>query len=175
MNALKSSIGATNIGNSYYSPIGISTSIPEKTARSNHWAPLILTTVIGISIVVDNVVDIAALTKFSFDKVKKYSISKDSSWISADVLNWLNTHAMNASNDMNALRVLIAEVFGSATVTTEMYVDPDESWSKVLLKIDSNLGDDFDKQIHLEDQLFSAIWKSTSLKTLSQSLIITQS
>ncbi len=175
MNALKSSIGATNIGNSYYSPIGISTSIPEKSARSNHWAPLILTTVIGISIVVDNVADVAALTKFSFDKVKKYSVSKNGSWVSADILNWLSTHAVNASNDMNALKTIIAEVFGSVSVTTEMYVDPDESWSKVLVKIDSNLGDDFDKQINLEDQLFAAIWKSASLKTLSQSLIITQS
>lgn len=174
MNALKNSIGAANIGNSYYSPVGISTSIPEKSVRSNHWAPLILTTVIGISIVVDNVADVAALTKFSFDKVKKYSVSKDGSWISADILNWLSTHAVNANNDMNALKIIIAEVFGSVNVTTEMYVDPDESWSKVLVKIDSNLGDDFDKQIHLEDQLFSAIWKSTSLRTLSQSLIITQ-
>lgn len=55
-----------------------------------------------------------------------------------------------------------------------MYVDPDKSWSKVLVKIDSNLGDDFDKQIRLEDQLFATIWKSESLKMLSQSLIITQ-
>lgn len=174
MNALTSSIGGANIGNSYYAPVGISTSIPDKTARSNHWASLILTTVIGISIVVDNVVDVAALTKFSFDKVKKHSISKDSSWISADILNWLDSHSANADNNMNALKKVIAEVFGSVNITTEMYVDPDESWSKVLVKIDSNLGDDFDKQIRLEDQLFANIWNSASLKTLSQSLIITQ-
>lgn len=40
----------------------------------------------------------------------------DSSWISADILNWLDSHSANADNNMNALKKVIAEVFGSVNI-----------------------------------------------------------
>jgi hypothetical protein len=175
MNSVANFISSTSLINSRYSQVGVRTSVAAKPVFSKNFTSLVATTALFIGIVGQDVADVASLTKLPFEKIKNTSIAKADTWISMEVLNWLGAHSKNASNDMYALKEIITEVFGSAYVTTEMYVDPDESWSKVLVKIDSNLGDDFDKQIHLEDQLFSAIWKSTSLKALSQSLIITQS
>lgn len=134
----------------------------------------IVTTAIVIGFVAQNVADVACLTKLPFGKIPSLSISNPSPWIPSEVLSWLNSNASDTAVDMDNLKSLITSVFGDVSVSTEIYHDPDESWSKVLVKIDSNLGDDFDKQIRLEDQLFANIWNSASLKTLSQSLIITQ-
>lgn len=175
MSAVGNFISSTSVTNSRYSQVGVRTSVAVKPAFSKNFTSFVATTALFIGIVGQDVADVASLTKLPFDKIKNASIAKSDFWISTEVFNWLGSNSVNARDNMDALKIIIAEVFGSVNITTEMYVDPDESWSKVLVKIDSNLGDDFDKQINLEDQLFATIWKSESLKMLSQSLIITQS
>lgn len=174
MSTFNNFINSTNVINSRYSQVGVGTCVDVKPVFSKNLVSFVASTALFIGIVGQDVANVASLTKLPFDKIKNASSAKSDFWISNEVFNWLGSNSINARDNMDALKIIIAEVFGSVNITTEMYVDPDESWSKVLVKIDSNLGDDFDKQINLEDQLFSAIWKSTSLKSLSQSLIITQ-
>jgi prophage DNA circulation protein len=107
----------------------------------------------------------------SFSATKPQNVS----WINDEVKSWLDqTHGLTATTEMSKLHALIQQVFGPVGVISKIYSDPDESWSKVQIQIDSQLGEDFDRQLALEDKLFAEIWKSTSLKDLSQRLIISQ-
>lgn len=121
----------------------------------------------------------SAATEFETVKVldQSFSITKPTtlSWISNEVKSWLDQqHGPVATSDMGKLHALIQQVFGNVQITTKIYTDPDEPWSKVQIQISSRLGEDFDKQIALEDKLFTEMWKSASLKELSQRLIISQ-
>ncbi len=163
---------------SFSSPIasGSGSSMPLRATPPNNFSKaFIVTTAIVIGFVAQNVADVACLTKLPFGKIPSLAITNASPWIPSEVLSWLNSNASNTAVDMDNLKLLIASVFGDVPVSTEVYHDPDESWSKVLVRINSNLGDDFDKQIRLENQLFANIWKSLPLRSLTHSLIITQS
>jgi hypothetical protein len=119
----------------------------------------------------------ATVTDFDTVRVLDQSFSMTKShnilWIGRDVKNWLNQNcSVMAATEMDALRSLVRNIFGNVNVSTKIYNDPDESWSKVQVQIDSQLDENFDRQLALEDKLFAEIWKSASLKELSQHLII---
>ena len=97
------------------------------------------------------------------------------SWISKEVVGWLSkTHSNPSISVINDLRKLIVEIFGEVSISTEMYQDPDESWNKAVVKISSNLADDFDKQLALEERFFEAAFTNDPVKSLLQHMIITQ-
>lgn len=114
-------------------------------------------------------------TANALDRSFSATKSQNLSWINNEVKSWLNReHGLTANSEISKLHALIQEVFGGVTVATKLYVDPDESWSKVQVQIHSKLDEDFDKQLSLEKKLFDEIWKSAALRALSQHLIISQ-
>lgn len=121
----------------------------------------------------------ATVTDFDTVRVLDQSFSMTKShntlWMGRDVKNWLSQNcSVAAATEMDALRVLVRNIFGDVKISTKIYNDPDESWSKVQVHIYSQLDEDFDKQFALEEKLFEEIWKSSSLKTLTRHLIISQ-
>lgn len=107
----------------------------------------------------------------SFSATKPQNLS----WINNEVKSWLDReHGLTSTSEMSKLQALIQQVFGTVEIVSKIYSDPDEPWSKVQIHIYSQLGEDFEKQLALEEKLFNEIWASTSLKALSQHLIISQ-
>jgi len=107
----------------------------------------------------------------SFSATKPQNLS----WINNEVKSWLDReHSLASTSEMGKLHALIQSIFGVVTIDARVYSDPDESWSKVQIQIHSRLDENFDKQLALEETLFDEIWKSASLKALSQHLIISQ-
>jgi hypothetical protein len=136
---------------------------------------VILTTFVALAIVGQEMSDLGNQTSLEFGKRHFQSIAINPTWITKDASNWLNSNVVGSSDGLHRLKCLIGNVFGKVAVNAELYQDPDESWSKVLLTIGSNLGDNFEMQIALENVLFEQIWASEELRELAKSMIITQS
>lgn len=136
---------------------------------------VILTTFVALAIVGQEMSDIGNQTSLEFGKRHFQSIAVAPTWMTKDASDWLNSNVVGSSDGLRRLKSLIDNVFGKVPVTAELYQDPDESWSKVLITIGSNLEDNFERQIALENDLFEKIWASEELRELAKSMILTQS
>ena len=135
---------------------------------------LAATTAVTIGFIGTDVADITSQTGMPFKKTYSHDAASKTAWISTEVKDWFKLNTIDLTNELNELKRLILQVFGNVPISTSIYHDPDESWKKIVVQVASNLGEDFDTQIELENSLFEKIWQIDSLRATIPSLIISQ-
>jgi hypothetical protein len=168
-----------SIGSSTASPYKLSASNLGSTAATSYVPSklsnlFLATTVAAIGFIGADVADITSQTGMPFKKSYSHDAVSKTAWISPEVKNWFKLNNFDLINELNELKRLILQVFGNVSISTSIYHDPDEFWSKTVIQIASNLGEDFEKQIELENSLFEKIWQVESIRVIIPFLIISQ-
>jgi hypothetical protein len=103
---------------------------------------------------------------------KSVHASLGQNWIDAHSYAWLESRGIVVSSEMQIFRSMLFENFKSTNISSQLYLDAEESWRKVLVTVKLPESTDFDVAYGYEMSFFQKVSKSAFLSRIMDNLIL---
>ncbi|MDO9013299.1 MAG: hypothetical protein Q7U84_00755 [Polynucleobacter sp.] len=115
-------------------------------------------------------VNLASQTAIPLSKSVHASLGQN--WIDAHSYAWLESRGIVVSSEMQIFRSMLFENFKSTNISSQLYLDAEESWRKVLVTVKLPESTDFDVAYGYEMSFFQKVSKSAFLSRIMDNLIL---